>query len=126
MTKATKTFSDPEEIQTTLANLPGATHRKGLPAKDSIVSMTTSSAGNFTIIHTNEVDGYEEAAQGPSFLAAATAKLPAGDNFAGTARKAAKLSISAAKTENFKDVKMLIESLVADTKMVAHKPQIGT
>jgi hypothetical protein len=126
MPKSTKTFSNPQKIETTLAKLPGGKHPRGLPAKDSIVSMTTSAAGNFTIIHTNEVDGYEVAAKGPSFLAAAAAKLPAGDDFAGTARKAAKLSISAAKTENFKDVKALIESLLPDAKMIAHKPTIGT
>ena len=126
MPKSSKTITNPQTIEMTMAELPGATHRKGLPAKDSITSMTTSAAGGFTILHTNEVDGYEEAAQGPGFLAAAKAKLPKGDDFGGTARKAAKLSISAAKTENFKDVQRLIASLVPDAKMVAHKPKIGT
>ena len=93
MPKSGKTISNPQTIQATMADLPGATHRKGLPAKDSITSMTTSAAGNFTILHTNEVDGYEEGAQGPGFLAAAKAKMPTGDDFGGTARKAAKLSI---------------------------------
>jgi hypothetical protein len=126
MAKSSKTISNAQTIQATMADLPGATHRKGLPAQDSITSMTTSATGNFTIFHTNEVDGYEEGAKGPGFLAAAAAKLPAGDDFAGTARKAAKLSISAAKIENFKDVKTLIASLVPDAKMIAHKPKIGT
>jgi len=126
MPKSSKTITNPQTIDMTMAALPGATHRKGLPAKDSITSMTTSAAGAFTILHTNEVDGYEEAAQGPGFLAAAKAKLPKGDDFGGTARKAAKLSVSAAKTENFKDVQALIASLVPDAKMIAHKPKIGT
>ena len=126
MPKSTKTFSSPMAIETTLASLPGATNRRGLPAKDSIVSMTTSASGGFTILHTNEVDGYEEAAKGPTFMAAAKAKLPAGDAFGGTARKAAKLSISAAKIKSYKDVKTLIASLVADADMIAHKPKIGT
>jgi hypothetical protein len=124
--RTTKTFSSRQAIETILAKLPGPKHPTGLPAKDSIVSVTASAAGKFTIIHTNEVDAYEQAAKGPSFRAAAAAKLPAGDNFAGTARKAAKLSISAAKTENFKDVKALIKSLVPDAKMIAHQPIIGT
>jgi len=59
-------------------------------------------------------------------MAAAKAKLPAGDAFGGTARKAAKLSISAAKIKSYKDVKTLIASLVPDADMIAHKPKIGT
>jgi hypothetical protein len=43
----------------------------------------------------------------------------AGDNFAGTARKAAKLSIAAAPTENFGDVSKLIASLPTVAAMVA-------
>src|SRR5258705_13246525 len=113
MQKSSKTITNPQTIDMTMAALPGAPHRKGLPAKDSIVSMTTSASGGFTILHTNEVDGYEEAAKGPTFMAAAKAKLPAGDAFGGTARKAAKLSISAAKIKSYKDVKTLIASLVA-------------
>jgi len=120
-----KTFRKPQTIETTLAKLSGSAHR-GLPAKDSILSMTTSAAAKFTIIHTNEVDGYEEAAKGAKFLAAAAAKLPPGDDFGGTSRKAAKLAISAARTESFKDVQTLIRSLVPDAKMIDHKPKIGT
>ena len=72
------------------------------------------------------VDGYEEAAKGPEFAAAAAAALPVGDDFRGQARKAAKLSISTAKTENFKDVSELVKSLPPDSKMIAHKPAIAT
>ena len=86
----------------------------------------TTVAGKYTIIHTQEVDGYEEAAKGPEFAAAAAAALPVGDDFRGQARKAAKLSISTAKTENFKDVSELVRSLPPDSKMIAHKPAIAT
>jgi hypothetical protein len=41
-----------------------------------------------------------------------------GDDFAGTARKAAKLSIAAAKPKNFNDVSQLIASLPLDAEMV--------
>ena len=114
MAKSAEMKNSPQAIESALANLPDP-HRAGLPAKDSIIGVTTPTAGTkYTVIHTNEVDAYEEAAKGPAFAAAAAAALPAGDDFGGTARKAAKLSISAAKTENFKDVKELINSLTAD------------
>jgi len=71
------------------------------------------------------MDQYEKGAMGPG-LAAAVPAPPAGDNFGGTARKAAKLSISTATAENFKDVKDLVASLVPDAKMIAHKPKITT
>jgi hypothetical protein len=115
-----------QELETALANLPDP-HRAGLPARDSIVGVTPPTAGaKYTVIHSSEVDAYEAAAKGPKFAAAAAAALPAGDNYSGTARKAAKLSIAAAKAENFKDVKDLVKSLTADSKMVAHKPPITT
>jgi len=39
-----------------------------------------------------------------AIMAAAKKPAPSGDNFAGTARKAAKLSIANARTANFTDV----------------------
>ena len=51
-------------------------------------------------------------------MAAVTAKIPKDDNFAGTARKAAKLSIAAAPTDNFSNVSKLIGSLPALDSMV--------
>src|SRR5262249_27248053 len=44
----------------------------------------------------------------------------------GTSRKAAKLSIASSPTKTFADLKTLIESLVPDDKMIAHKPKIKT
>jgi hypothetical protein len=127
MPKSRNTIRNPQAIERILAALPRITHRAGLPSKDSIVRVTTLAAPRkFTIIHTNEVDAYEKAAKGGKFAVAAAAALPTGDNFSGTARKAAKLSISTSKTENFKDVKDLVGSLTPDSKMIAHKPTIGT
>lgn len=114
------------------ATLAGATKRAG--AK----SARTSSA--YRILRTDEVDEYESAAtpQGRMSLAfraagakttkAATKKAatPSGDNFAGTARKAAKLSIGTGKTEKFADLKDLIASLPAEAVMLKHKPPIST
>ena len=123
--------------------------RAGMPSVDSILGVRTvtppataapfgakaagaakSAAFSFRVIRTNEVDGYEEGALPFGVLAAAakksskkTSKKPSkkggGDNFTGTARKAAKLSISAAPTKTYKDVRSLINTLPSHEEMVA-------
>src|ERR1700730_10802757 len=123
MPKSAKKKTSLPAIENVLASVP--VHRAGLPAKDSVTGVTAAPGIKYTVIHTKEVDGYEKGAMGPG-LAVAKAAAPTGDNFGGTARKAAKLSISTAKTENFNDVKDLINSLVPDAKMIAHKPKILT
>jgi hypothetical protein len=123
MPKSTKKQTSSAAIESVLATLPA--HRAGLPAKDAIAAVTTG-AGKYTIIHTQEMDQYDKGAMGPGLAARAVPAPPTGDNFGGTARKAAKLSISPAKTENFKDVKDLVKSLVLDANMIAHKPKITT
>jgi hypothetical protein len=50
----------------------------------------------------------------------------AGENYRGTARKAAKLSIASADTESFQDLKDLIATLQPHDEMVKHKPVITT
>ncbi|MBZ5680278.1 MAG: hypothetical protein LAO24_09255 [Acidobacteriia bacterium] len=101
----------------------------------------------YRILKTTEVDSYESTrpakalrlalhgkkTPAPAAIAAAAKLSPAkgalaakpaaaaGDNFAGTARKAAKLSIAAAKTENFTDVSKLIASLTPVDQMVKLK-----
>jgi hypothetical protein len=55
-----------------------------------------------------------------------TAAAPVSDNFAGTARKAAKLSISDAETEGFGDLSDLLDTLPSKRAMKSHKPPIGT
>jgi hypothetical protein len=122
MAKSAKKLTSSQAIESVLATLPA--HRAGLPAKDTISGVTT--AGKYTIIHTRELDQYDKGAMGPGLAAAAVPAPPTGDNFAGKARRDAKLSISAAKAENFKDVKDLVQSLVPDAKMIAHKPKITT
>jgi hypothetical protein len=100
----------------------------------------------YRILKTTEVDAYEDSepakalrkalhgqkTPAPAAIAAA-AKLPVakrrpgkkpapappgGDNFVGQARKAAKLSIAAAKVENFSDVSKLIASLTPLDQMI--------
>src|SRR5215475_8400971 len=74
--------------------------RVGLPMKDSIIGITTIGPEGaaaapgvepvFQIFHTNEIDEYEEGAESAAAAAAAAKKLPTGDNYQGTDRKAAK------------------------------------
>lgn len=117
------------QMMAALANLPGLADRRGLPAQDSIIGVTpaapTGPGAKFTVIHTNELDAYEEGALGPG-IAGVLPSLPTGDNFKGTSRKASKLSISSAPIENFKDVLTLIKTLPEHKKMVNHKPKITT
>jgi hypothetical protein len=136
MPKSPKKETSRQAIERALASLPA--HRVGLPAKDAITAVTKG-AGKYTIFHTKELDDYDPrpgrralaapaaaAPAAPVAAARAAAAVPVGDNFGGIARKAAKLSISTAKTESFTDLKDLIKSLTPDSKMIAHKPPIGT
>ena len=114
--------------------------QRGMPALDSIHSVVKFKA-KYRIIKTTEVDSYEDAhaevaslvvkkPSGAMLTAAmmrmAAAAAPTGDNFGGTQRKAAKLSIAKGATKSFKDVSSLIASLTPDAKMIAHKPKITT
>jgi hypothetical protein len=137
MPKSThKRISKPKALESVLASLPDP-FRTGLPAADSIISVTAPKAApmasalrasavgkQYTIIHTNEMDEYEEEAHDPSAFAALAALAPVSDDFAGTDRRAAKISISNAQIEKFKDVKALIKSLAAEDVMKNHKPKI--
>ncbi len=80
----------------------------------------------YRIIVTNEVDEYEEGATAIGTLDFAFAARAAGDDFEGTARRAAKLSIARADIEEFSDLRELIEALTPDEDMVRRKPRIST
>src|SRR5437016_1769940 len=101
-------------LSNVLADFPGFPYRAGLPAKDSITTVTTPKPAAampgperlgivYRIIHTTEMDEYERDAASPSAFTAAA--QPTGDNFQGTDRKAAKLSIATASIKNFTDIK---------------------
>jgi len=124
MPKKPKKITAAKPLEAALEAIP---HRAGLPAKDSVIGVT--SAPKYTIIHTLEADRYDKGAT--SALGLATAALaakaaPADDDFGGTDRKAAKLSVSDAETESFDNVSDLIATLPAESKMKAHKPPIST
>ncbi len=124
-----------------MATILSGKKRAGMPSLDSILTVKPLTAGasvaaaavakafKYRILVTNQVDAYEEVpskAAGLNVFLAAKAAAPVGDNFEGTARKAAKLSIADAETEDFDDVKDLIESLTSDKKMKNHVPKIKT
>jgi len=117
-----------------LGSLPEIPNRAGLPAKDSIIGVTTPVASamaeskpQYRIIHTIEMDEYEKGAMSAKLAAkVAAAAPPKGNSFKGKSRKAAKLSISKSKTEKFEDLKELIESLPSESLMKFHTPPIGT
>jgi hypothetical protein len=113
--------------------------KPGMPAADSIHEVVKFRS-KYRILRSTEVDSYEETPtavalkkvlvgkQASAMSLAIAMKAPAvvSDDFAGTARKAAKLSIADGPAKTSKDLSGLIASLVADDKMVKHKPKIGT
>jgi len=118
--------------------------RAGMPAADSIqatMSFKSPKTGQaYQILRTVEADTYEtkgpapkvakllqtKAAVSATALAAAKRTAPTGDNYAGTDRKAAKLSKATGPVKEFADLKDLIESLPQESVMANHKPKIAT
>ena len=78
----------------------------------------------YRILRTTQVDEYDKAVSAEA--AAGPAVAPPSDNFQGTDRKAAKLSIADGQVESFNDLKDLIDSLTADDDMIHHQPRIKT
>jgi hypothetical protein len=78
------------------------------------------------IVRTNQLDEYDPVVSDNEVLAAPAKMAAQGENFAGTARKAAKLSTPTAAVEPFADVKALIDTLPAESTMTGHHPPIST
>ena len=114
--------------------------QQGMPSMDSIhddvIFKPKGSRTTFRILRTTEVDTYEKtdsamalagALQGhkaPALAAikSAVKKKPStGDQFAGSDRKAAKLSIATGKTERFTDLSKMIATLPPRSTMVKMK-----
>jgi hypothetical protein len=119
--------------------------RAGMPAEDSIHAVTSFTpvpgGPRYQILHSTEFDAYESSEattavaqlvrQGPPAPAAISEALralrkPVSENFAGTDREAAKLSIGSGHVEQFADVKALIATLPSEAAMVKHVPPIST
>jgi hypothetical protein len=110
--------------------VPAPPQRAGLPAATSIFghdTLMTSSGQQYRILASTELDPYD--ASTPAIAPNARTALlerpaPGGDDYQGTARKAAKLSIAQANMETFTDVAALIATLPSDDDMAAQ--QIST
>lgn len=79
----------------------------------------------YRIIRTAELDPYEAPAAALLAFGEARRRAP-GDNFTGTSRKSAKLSISAAAVEHFDDLRTLVDSLPSIQSMADREPPITT
>lgn len=100
--------------------------QSGLPAPASVVRemvLDTEAApvSAYRIIRTNETDAYDNTEEREFTVPPRTP-----DSYAGTSRKAAKLSIADASLETFSDLKSLVASLTPDNAMIAHQPRIRT
>ncbi len=113
-------------------NFTGVELAMEMPQADSVIftdEFTTPRRNKFKITKTLELDEYENEdfeSRVDVFMANAAALAKPLDNFAGTARKAAKLSVADADMEEFDDLKDLIETLPAQQAMAHHHPAIKT
>ncbi|HEX8173109.1 MAG TPA: hypothetical protein VF824_21425 [Thermoanaerobaculia bacterium] len=117
-------------------------NRPGLPKASSVVAeipfapgagaagpagaAAAPAAARYTILRTTEVDPNDTPVSAAEVAAGPVAAAAPSDNYTGTSRKAAKLSIVKGKAEEFDDLTDLIDALTPDKKMVNHKPKIGT
>jgi hypothetical protein len=113
-------------VLTTLKLAPRASAASGPGA-----AATSGVHGTYRILRTEEVDAKDVPLSPAELSNVAATGAPAatrssGDSFEGTAREAAKLSISGAPVEPFADVKSLIETLPSKSAMVHHNPHITT
>ena len=116
--------------------------RVGLPASDTVLRVftlqptTTAAAAelparSYQVLRTDLLDPYDTrpaviaAALGGAAVDTLVLEQTLGEQFRGTARKAAKISISPAETESFSDLPDLIDSLAAEDAMIDHDPPIG-
>jgi hypothetical protein len=81
-------------------------------------------AAKYTIIWTSEVDAYEKPLGDAVVLEGLEAEAVQGDDFSGTARRAAKISVGDGPKKKFDDLNDLIKSLTPDADMINHTPKI--
>jgi hypothetical protein len=118
----------------------GTAGRPGLPAQSSVVSQEVltptrraataaapapTAGTTYRILRTNEVDP-KDAPMTRAEVAPFARPLPVGDDFGGTARKAAKLVVAPAPAEPFGDLPDLLKTLPAKEQMTRHRPAITT
>jgi hypothetical protein len=112
----------------------------GLPSAEVIVAersfapnrpMGSAAAGaghppTYRILRTVEVDAYDPPISVNDVRAFGEAQADIDQNFRGTSRRTAKLSLSKATVEMFDDVEALINTLPAHLSMIRHQPPITT
>jgi hypothetical protein len=76
----------------------------------------------YRVLRTTQVDAYDDTV--PLEAVVAAPRRRPGENFQGTSRRAAKISIAEAPLETFADVKDLITSLPDEAVMTDHDPPI--
>jgi hypothetical protein len=92
-----------------------------------VLGDTTSVSAAYRILLTNQFDPYDQPRSPMDLLSPELAAPPGmGENYQGTARKAAKLSIANAPLETFAEVSDLIRTLPSISTMVNHHPPITT
>ena len=118
--RARRGLPSPRSVVAEMPLIPGGTRPGQLAA-------APGAAPTYRILRTTEVDPYDTPVAPVSIPAiGAPAAAPPSDNFKGTARKAAKLSIVAGTPDKFNDLKKLIADLPPDKAMVKHDPPITT
>src|SRR5882724_13578856 len=108
----------------------GRRNRPGLPTRESVLLEFTlaplapaaRARTAYRVLRTNQVDEYDEAVSLEAVVLAARRRP--GENFQGTARRAAKISIADAAFEEFNDLKDLITSVPDEEDMTHHNPPI--
>lgn len=116
--------------------------RPGLPAKSSVVmekvlvptrpaaapgaAPLAISERSYRIIRTNEVDPTDSPVPRAAVAPLGAPAVPLGDDFQGTARKAAKLTLATVAPKSFSDLQDLLKTLPSKTFMKNHKPKITT
>lgn len=113
--------------------------RPGLPAQSSVVSEAVlrpvrralavapiASIRTYRILRTNEVDPKDRPVARTQVAAIGAPAAPLGDEFDGSARKAAKLTIASTAAQSFDDLPDLINTLPQRRVMINHEPEITT
>ncbi len=107
---------------------PGIRSLASLPEQASIVSraeFTSPSGRRYRILKTRELDAYEQPLAANEVATMGAARLRTDDDFAGTDRRAAKISIAQGAAQDFADLKQLLDSLAPDDDMIDHDPPIS-
>jgi hypothetical protein len=98
-----------------------------LPDQASVLEqaeVTSPRGTKYRVLKTRELDPYEKPLAMEELATAGAARLKPGDDFGGTDRRDAKLSIVAAQTKDFDHLEALVGSLAPDDDMTAHDPPL--